>query len=279
MSKPKGKGNRFWKTFRFRLTTEQRAERATKQAEIVGALEIVEEEKAKATKLFNDRLKTMRAHLAAVARTVRNGAEDRHVECEIRKHPTKPFMELVRLDTGEVSDQRPMSDAERQITLEDKWARFVEDMAKTLETPEPPAEDPTPAADAEPAKGGKKAKGKKGTQAEVDAAAVPTCSAPEPANESGVCGADGDPDRQGFCRWHVEKFDDAERKRLLADRRKREAGGAPAADKPAGKKGDGKKKPDSKTEREQLANAAQTCLDCKEFPCVCEDRAGDNATH
>jgi hypothetical protein len=104
---------------------------------------------------------------------------------------------------------------------------------------------------------------------------VTTCSAPEPTNDSGFCGADGDEKRQGFCVWHVEKYSDDERKAMVRARKAADKKAAQPDTDSQANGANGQANGTHKQQREQLASDAQRCLDCNEFPCVCDARAGD----
>jgi hypothetical protein len=256
---------KFTKKFSLPIDQARLADLGKEQARIFGKIEEVEQEKRLASAEYNGKLKTLYADLGTVALAVRTGTEEREVECEWRPHPDRPFMMLWRLDTLEVLEERPMSDAEKQVQFSDKWQNLAQkledgaasDSATSTETATED-EQPRPARRAPP---------------------EPKCPAPVPGNPGGVCGFPGLRRQRGFCEWHVKHLSEEERATIAAAR---DAQRRKDRKKPA--QGDDAPTEEPQLERdseegfaEDAADAAGRCTECGEplSICLCEPRTGE----
>lgn len=99
------------------LTQEEFNARAAKLAETHEALalerEIQKEQKAD----MKHRLEVLEKQRTELARVVRSKKEDRIVDVEWHADDRKAVVQLVRMDTGEVYETRPMQAAEKQLSL------------------------------------------------------------------------------------------------------------------------------------------------------------------
>lgn len=78
----------------------------------------MEEEDQKDTKAaMKKRVDELNREITDVARIVREKAEPRPVEVHESKNYTRRIVEIVRVDTGEVIDSRPMTEQERNVEL------------------------------------------------------------------------------------------------------------------------------------------------------------------
>ena len=79
-------------------------------------LALQEEAKSSAAR-FKGRLEELEAEGAQLSQAIRSRMENRLVECVESPSPSRGVVDLVRKDTGEVIDTRPMTLDERQDTL------------------------------------------------------------------------------------------------------------------------------------------------------------------
>lgn len=251
----------FHKVFRFDLADKAKAELGSALAELTVDIESVDVERKARAADYTAKLRYMRKDQRRRAQVLRAGYELRQVDCIVRRHPSRPIMQLVRLDTGAVFDERPMTAEEQQVTLEDQWQKLQAKLAAQLDPPAPPAPKE------------RKAKAK-------PAPKPPGCPVPEPHNPSGLCDADPDPGNEGLCKWHGDKYPTKEERKALHKAAKTKRAGQdtlPAA--PAVPPVPDKPPYDDKAN--ELGDHAQQCLQCGQVPCVCPVRPGDapDATH
>ncbi len=94
------------------LSDDEYRENAKKQASLLEKNEDLEADK----KSFNDRIKgkisTNDAELQILTRTIRDGYEFRDVECEVIEDYDLGLVKVIRLDTGEVEEERQMTESE-----------------------------------------------------------------------------------------------------------------------------------------------------------------------
>jgi len=87
---------------------------ARKTAELSQA----EEDKKAAVAQFADQLASAKATVSRLARNINSGYEMRNVDCEVTLHsPKKGLARIIRLDTGEEVNVRPMTADELQEKL------------------------------------------------------------------------------------------------------------------------------------------------------------------
>lgn len=95
-------------------------ERADQLAHCAQRMEAIRQEKAEAAALIGARLKEAEREHEKLARAIRERAEERMVECEIRIDWTAGVHRVVRTDTGETVMQRTVTAEERQQALGDE---------------------------------------------------------------------------------------------------------------------------------------------------------------
>lgn len=124
------------------LEREQRAKELAELLHDIERSELAEQERRRAAK---DKAETMKARASDLARIVRNGSEERPTLVTQHDNTTRWTIDLVRLDTGECYESRPMTASERekaaQLAL---WGGAVESGPK--KEPEPGRNDPLPEA-------------------------------------------------------------------------------------------------------------------------------------
>ena len=101
-----------------KLTTQDRATAAGQLAEAIQNLESLEVEHKVVTKEFNSRKQQFTGSIHRLSREVSNGEAVRSVDCELRLNYTKLTATLVRTDTDEQVEERPMTEDEKQEDLD-----------------------------------------------------------------------------------------------------------------------------------------------------------------
>lgn len=81
------------------------------------ALGKLEDEKAESARKFSDDIKRKRKELDVLASEVDTGTEIRPVRCELVPRWSEYMVDVVRADTSEIVESRPMTHAERQMEL------------------------------------------------------------------------------------------------------------------------------------------------------------------
>ncbi len=109
----------FLKEFSFELTDGEMREYAAQMANGVQDLEAMKEERKIEVKRRNVEIIALQKQVDELAGKVVSGTELREVDCEWQKNFKDAMVDLVRLDTMEVVDSRPMNDEEKQMGLDD----------------------------------------------------------------------------------------------------------------------------------------------------------------
>lgn len=100
-----------------KLTEEEWANASDLLAQEDAAARATDIERKQVMLSFKQRLEAHNTQSGILAEKVRTHEETRAVECEWRPDERRLVMELFRLDTGVLIDTRPMTAAERQVTL------------------------------------------------------------------------------------------------------------------------------------------------------------------
>jgi hypothetical protein len=100
------------------LTDAEVLERSAELAEVVTDYAEIEGEKSAHAKHFKERLDGLRSRERALAREISSRSVERDVECVIRQDPIRGCVETMRLDTGELIEDRPMTAEERQLAMD-----------------------------------------------------------------------------------------------------------------------------------------------------------------
>lgn len=101
----------------FELTEEELLGIGEKLGELDGEIEQAEGEKKLIVSQWGAKIKTMQADVKRLTRLLRDKAEWRDVECEVKYEDG--YVLHISLETGECLDKRPMTNEERQMRLFD----------------------------------------------------------------------------------------------------------------------------------------------------------------
>jgi len=101
-----------------KLTTGQIAEAAENLASAIQEAEGIEIEKKSVMKDYNSQIDNCKKRIHRLMTHVKNGVEYRPVECDLQFHIEKVLAILVRKDSGELVEERPMTDEEKQMQIE-----------------------------------------------------------------------------------------------------------------------------------------------------------------
>ncbi|MCE5309663.1 MAG: hypothetical protein LLG20_18670 [Acidobacteriales bacterium] len=129
------------------FSAEEKAEFARQLARNTQDLEALNDRKAQVTSEFTAKIKAATAEIFKVARLMNNGYEYRDVKCDVLYDtPKRGYKRIIRMDTGEVVEDCPMSPDELQQSLDFAVEAAVESAnGAAPETEEPKAEtEPEP---------------------------------------------------------------------------------------------------------------------------------------
>lgn len=99
------------------LTPEEFTAKARALAETHEKLALERETQKEAKADMKQRLEELEQKRNTLARIVQRGKEDRLIDVEIKADDAQGIARVVRLDTGEVVEERPLSVGERQLGL------------------------------------------------------------------------------------------------------------------------------------------------------------------
>jgi hypothetical protein len=98
------------------LTEEEIQHRAQQLGATIAEYDDVESAKKDAMKEFGERLGELRGRMRRFSLVIRTKSEQRIVKCLVNfNDPTVGIKRIVRLDTGEIYAERPMTDEERHL--------------------------------------------------------------------------------------------------------------------------------------------------------------------
>jgi hypothetical protein len=100
-----------------RLTAKEAEERAQSLAATKLEIDRLSVECKVVNANFKDQLKGLGEQLRRLANVVKAGEEQRDVACEVTLDFTEGNYYVLRLDTGEFMDTRPLTEGERQLNL------------------------------------------------------------------------------------------------------------------------------------------------------------------
>lgn len=110
-------GKRFERTVKEEVGKGNVEKSKTRLAEAYESLLAIKAEKAEANSDFNKQLKETRKEMRELVGVIRTGQREVTVECEERPNERRKEVEIVRCDTGQVVDSRPMTAEELQEPL------------------------------------------------------------------------------------------------------------------------------------------------------------------
>lgn len=105
------------RTLKCDLTETEVQQRADKLANTIREHTRVEQEKKDTAAQFKLKIEALDGEISELAREVSEKAAYRPVECKLERNNLHLTMELVRCDTGEVIETRPMKPEEKQASL------------------------------------------------------------------------------------------------------------------------------------------------------------------
>lgn len=114
----------------FTLSTDDRSERGQQLVGALEAVEAAEAEWAATSKAHKNAMGKLEDAALKLRMAVRDGVEERDVACTWTKDFRDGVLRCHRDDTGELLEERPLSDEDRQANLRDL-------LADVAETPEP----------------------------------------------------------------------------------------------------------------------------------------------
>jgi hypothetical protein len=99
------------------LTEDELLARGDALEKELGKLDECEERKKTEVAKINKDMALIEEGIRKLRSSIRLRTEDREVECTDRKDWDNHTVQTIRLDTGEIIDERPMTSAERQMSL------------------------------------------------------------------------------------------------------------------------------------------------------------------
>lgn len=100
------------------LTIDEKVDYGRKLAQMHQEYSSVEVEKKSAADEFKERLDMIDGRIAHLSQVVRTGEEFRDVECRWRYLFETNVKELIRMDTGEITETAAITPEERQLMLQ-----------------------------------------------------------------------------------------------------------------------------------------------------------------
>ncbi len=110
--------DRLMRELRVKLTDAERLAKAEQSARVGFELAEIEDKKALMGRQLAEQIKALKAERSRLDYDVQSGTEERPVACYERPRFKDLCIDLVRTDTGEQVQTRPMTAAERQTKLE-----------------------------------------------------------------------------------------------------------------------------------------------------------------
>jgi hypothetical protein len=108
-----------WHPFSHALTDEERRVAANSLAKTLSELEDVEKERKVVNSSFKTKYDGLKRKIAYLGSSVLTGEDQRSIECTRITNYTKGTMVLIRVDTGQVVEERSLSNDEKQMEFDD----------------------------------------------------------------------------------------------------------------------------------------------------------------
>lgn len=102
---------------RVRLTPEEAHGKATALVHVLNERNVVEAELGDIKAQFRDRLRRIADREKQLRRDVEDSSEDRSVRCSVERDYERGMVLTRRVDTGEIVEERPLEESERQLEL------------------------------------------------------------------------------------------------------------------------------------------------------------------
>lgn len=100
------------------LTEEEARDRTSRLVHLLKQQDSMRRTHAETRREMKEEKDTTEGAILRTSEVIREGKEDRPVQCLIRPNPEALTVETIRLDTGEVIASRDMSKAERNLELD-----------------------------------------------------------------------------------------------------------------------------------------------------------------
>ena len=78
----------------------------------------IEKDKKEETKILNLNIKDCKESIADLSEKIESGFEEKTVPCRVKFDHTRDMVFIIRTDTDEVVEERPMTEEERQTELQ-----------------------------------------------------------------------------------------------------------------------------------------------------------------
>lgn len=111
------------KNLLYQFTEPELKKIGQEMAFMVGELEAVEQEKKDVMAGFKDRMDALSTKIKEAAHKINTGQEQRLIDCEVRKDFARNVVEVFRLDTYGLVEERALTVEERQQELEFQAAK------------------------------------------------------------------------------------------------------------------------------------------------------------
>jgi hypothetical protein len=119
------------------LTDEEVQSRGRMPCETIWAIDETQAARTAAMKEFKERLVGLNETQRKLARVIRNRVENRMVRCLLQFHvPCEGTKRVLRMDTGEVVREEPMTDQEKQLNLfaaQQEFEKFMQNQCGKAE--------------------------------------------------------------------------------------------------------------------------------------------------
>jgi hypothetical protein len=106
-----------YRTLSVELGDEELKQKSDVLATRIEELDEVEQQRKSAMDGFKDHIKEIQGDISSLARQLRTRRENRVTPCMWERDDARMSMLLIRQDTGEIVETRPMRDDERQPSL------------------------------------------------------------------------------------------------------------------------------------------------------------------
>jgi len=101
------------------LSTKERADAANKLADVLDDIMRLEDDKKTMAADLSAQIKRLSAEVRQLTRQVKEGTATRSVLCELQLNWTKLTATTVRTDSGQVVEERGMTEDEKQLDFDD----------------------------------------------------------------------------------------------------------------------------------------------------------------
>lgn len=111
------KNERIHRELRVNLSDEEKVAYGKELGDVLHGIAVEDEKKTLAAELHKAAVKPLESRVTELGKCLRNGWEERFVECEVSLDFRTGSVSVIRLDTGEVIESRGMTAEERQMDI------------------------------------------------------------------------------------------------------------------------------------------------------------------